>query len=228
MENFRKKAAKALPYIAAPFAVMAIILVCYQRRGIFPFGKGTVAWCDMSQQVIPLLCDLKDMLSGKAGIFLNLQNAGGMNMWGVIFFFLASPFSLLVMFVKKVDMIYFANILVMLKLMTCSVTSVFFLRRRMSELPKLWCVTLSILYAFSGYAMLYYQNVIWLDMMYLFPLLMWSFGELIDKKRVAPYTTVLTLMMVVNYYISYMVVIFTLMFMGIVCFRYREQKKYRQ
>ncbi len=228
MEKFRKKAVKALPYIIAPAAVMLILLINYYQNHIFPFGKGTVAWCDMTQQVIPLLIDLKDILAGKSGVFLNLQNAGGMNLWGVIFFFLASPFSLLVMFVKKTDMIYFVNILVMLKLMTCSVTSVFFLKKRITKLSATWCVILSIMYAFSGYAMLYYQNVIWLDMMYLFPLLMYSYGELIERKRIAPYTAVLTLMMIVNYYISYMIVIFTLMFMGIITYRYRSERKYRQ
>ena len=67
---------------------------------------------------------------------------------------------------------------------------------------------LSVIYAFCGYGMLYYQNNIWLDMMYLFPLLMVAFRELFEKKRIIPYTVMLTLMMIVNYYISYMIVVF--------------------
>lgn len=72
--------------------------------------------------------------------------------------------------------------------------------------------------------MLYYQNNIWLDMMYLFPLLMVAFRELFEKKRIIPYTVMLTLMMIVNYYISYMIVVFILLFMALCCWRYRKEE----
>lgn len=223
-----KNIKKALPFILPPLAVMLILLVNYYRSGLYPFGEGTIAWCDMTQQVIPLLADLKDMIAGKAGIFMNFQNAGGMNMWGVIFFFLASPFSLLVAFVEKTEIIHFVNILLILKLMTCSVTSMVYFRCCQKKLPALLAMTFSIAYAFCGYGMLYYQNIIWLDMMYLFPLLMVSFKKLFEEKKILPYTAVLTGMMVVNYYISYMIVVFILLFMGVFCLRYRKDEKYAQ
>ena len=38
--------------------------------------------------------DFKDIFTGKDGMFLNFHNAGGMDLWGVFFFFIASPYTL--------------------------------------------------------------------------------------------------------------------------------------
>ncbi|MCR5539665.1 MAG: YfhO family protein [Ruminococcus sp.] len=217
MEKTKKQTLPAalLTVLSAPLLIMAVILYAYKLDGAFPFGKGTVAWGDMIQQVVPLLIDLKDMLAGKDGVFLNFNNAAGMNMWAVIFFFLASPFSFLVVFIKKTDMLYFANILIMLKLMVCGGTASLYLYKTRKKLYPVWITALGTLYGLCGYGLLYYQNVIWLDMMYLFPLMLLTLEMLCEKKRVLPYTIVLAAMMVVNYYIGYMVVIFIMLFIGL-------------
>lgn len=221
------KLKKILPFIVPPLAVMLIMGFAFYRHDLYPFGDGTVSWCDMSQQVIPLLTDFKDILSGKDGMFLNFHNAGGMNLWGVFFFFIASPYTLLVLLVDKADVIYLVNIMTVLKLMTAAVTAQIYFRTCQKKLSPYISSVLSIVYAFCGYGMFYYQNNIWLDMMYLFPLLMVAFKELFEKKRIIPYTVMLTLMMIVNYYISYMIVVFILLFMAVCCWRYRKEEKYK-
>ena len=148
---------------------------------------------------------IKDIFTGKDGMFLNFHNAGGMDLWGVFFFFIASPYTLLVLFVDKADIIYLVNILTVLKMMTAAVTAQLYFRSCQKKLDPYIGAVLSVIYAFCGYGMFYYQNNIWLDMMYLFPLLMVAFRELFEKKRIIPYTVMLTLMMIVNYYISYMI-----------------------
>ena len=53
-----------------------ILLTAYLAGEMFPFGEGTVSWCDMNQQAIPLLCDFKDILSGKRSLFLHTKRRG--------------------------------------------------------------------------------------------------------------------------------------------------------
>lgn len=219
-----KKLKNILPFALPPLLVLAVMLAVFHSAGLYPFGEGSVAWCDMYQQTIPLLTDFKDVLDGKTSIFLNFNNAGGMNFYGVFFFFLASPFSLLVKFVDKGDIVTFVNILVILKLMTASVTSAVFFRTCRKELDPMYVVILSVMYAFCGYGMLFYQNIIWLDMMYLLPLLVLALNKLITKQNNIPYIAVITAMLVVNYYISYMMVVFILVFMAVYTFRYGKEK----
>lgn len=226
-DNKMDKLKKALPFIIPPLAVMLIMGYAFYQYGLYPFGDGTVSWCDMSQQVVPLLTDFKDIISGKDGMFLNFHNAGGMNLWGVFFFFIASPFTLLTLFVDKGHIIYLVNIITILKLMTAGLTAQIYFRRCQKKLSPWISSVLSVIYAFCGYGMLYYQNNIWLDMMYLFPLLMVAFHLLFEKKRIMPYVIVMTALMIVNYYISYMIVLFVLLFMAVCCWRYRRDERYK-
>ena len=156
--NKMDKLKKALPFIIPPLAVLLIMGFAFYRHGLYPFGDGTVSWCDMSQQVIPLLTDFKDIFTGKDGMFLNFHNAGGMDLWGVFFFFIASPYTLLVLFVDKADIIYLVNILTVLKMMTAAVTAQIYFRSCQKKLDPYIGAVLSVIYAFCGYGMLYHHK----------------------------------------------------------------------
>lgn len=199
----------------SPIIVMLVFGVFFALNGFFPFGKSSVSWCDMTQQVIPLLCDFKDMLSGNDGFFLSLNNAGGMNFFGVFFFFLASPFSFLVAFVEKADIPYLVNIILVLKLCVCAITASIYFEKRFTNLCLIQKVAMAVSFALCGYGMLFYQNIIWLDVMYLFPLLMLGIHSLIEKGKPALLIITLAANVIVNFYISYMVILFVVLYFGI-------------
>ena len=225
MNDRNKKLIKELGLVfGVPLFIMFIVSVVFMRHGLYPFGNGTIAWCDMTQQVIPLTADLRDILTGKAGLFLNLQNAGGMNMIGVLFFFVASPFNLLALLVPKQDLVVFVNILTMFKLMAAGMTAMLFFRRCMKNVSAPLAAIFSVSYAFCGYPMMYFQNSIWLDVMYLFPLLMMGIHSLVTRKKLAPYIITLSLMAIVNYYICYMVALFCILFFALLCVRDRKKE----
>lgn len=193
------------------FLTSAFVLsVVYAIFGLYPFGGKTLAWCDMSQQVIPLLMELKDILEGKSGWFLNLQNAGGMSFWGIFFFFLASPFHFFVLLVDKADIYLLVNILVLVKLSLAAATASVFFQRETPALRLPANLALCISYGLCGYGLLYYQNLVWLDMLYLFPVTMLGFLKLIEDGQVRLLTICLTLSIIFNYYLSYM------LFLGII------------
>lgn len=206
---------QCVPYILPPAAVFVLLSAVFACYGLFPFGGNTLSWCDMNQQVLPLLMDWKDILEGKSSLFLNLQNAGGMNFWGVFLFFLSSPFSFLAVFVEKADFYYFANILVALKMGVCALTAAVFFRKRFPALNLAASTSLSVMYACCGYALSYYQNVVWLDVMYLFPLFLLALLHLAEKGRILPYLLALAAMLTVHFYLSYMLVLFLVLGSGV-------------
>ena len=69
---------KRLVWIFPPVIVGIAMLVLFETNGLYPFGSKTIAWCDMDQQVIPLLLQFKDILEGKEGFFFSFKNAGGL------------------------------------------------------------------------------------------------------------------------------------------------------
>lgn len=223
-----RKFKKYYPLITAPLLTMVIFLYVFYLYGMYPFGNGSIAWCDMNQQGIPLLMDFKDILSGKDGIFLNMNNAGGMNFWGVFCFFLSNPFSFLVAFVPKEAIIYFVNILVILKLVLCAFTSALYFIICKEKLSKGFSVSLSLMYALCGYGMLFYQNIMWLDIMYLFPILMIGLEKLTKQRDNILYILSLSAIMIMNFYICYMVAVFILLYMAVYILAHRKQEKLKE
>ena len=85
-----KAVKKYYPLFLPPLLTLAVMLFVFKNYNMYPFGQGSIAWCDMNQQGIPLLMDFKDMLSGKDNLFFSMNNAGGMSFWGVFCFFLSN------------------------------------------------------------------------------------------------------------------------------------------
>lgn len=223
-----RKLKKYYLLIIAPLLTLAILLSVFYLYGMHPFGNGSVSWCDMNQQGIPLLMDFKDILSGSDGIFLNMNNAGGMNFWGVFCFFLSNPFSLLAAFVPKEEMIYFVNILVILKLTLCAFTSALYFAVCKEKLSKGFSVSLSIMYALCGYGMLFYQNIMWLDIMYLFPILMIGLERLTKQRKNILYIISLSAIMIMNFYICYMVAVFILLYVAVYVIEHLKKEECKE
>lgn len=222
-----KFAKKYYPLAIAPIITAVIMLVTFSHYNMYPFGNGSVAWCDANQQQIPLLMTFKDVLSGEDSLFFSMQQAGGMSLWGVFCFFLANPFSFLVAFVPKEDVILFMNVLVMLKLITCSFTAALYFTKSKKNLDGMLSVALSIMYALCGYGMLFNQNLMWLDIMYMFPLLLMGLERITSEKKSLLYTLSLAAVVIMNYYIGYMAAVFILLYLMVYYFYNRSKKESR-
>lgn len=219
---------KGYHYIFAPLIVLILLGAFYSVFGIFPFGKNTVSWCDMSQQTVPLLMNLKDILDGKSDLFYSTGNAGGMNFFGIFLFFLSSPLYLTVEFVEKSHIIYLVNILLAIKLALASLSASVYFNKIHKKLKNEFCVVLSVMYALCGYGIMYCQTLVWLDIMILFPLLVMSLERMLKQKKPAMYGIVLSTMMIISFYISFMLIIYLLiavpLFISIRCRRNKRKK----
>ena len=211
MPTFKRNFA---PFFAF-FLTGGILLLSYLRGGLYPFGWGSLSWCDMNQQLIPLFCDFKDILAGEKSLFLNFSNAGGMNFYGVFCFFLCSPFTLAVAFVEKADIPFLMNILVLLKLSLAGLSASFVFNSLCKDLKPFVSTALGVSYALCGYGMLFYQNIMWLDIEYLFPFIVLGAYKLIKEQKILLLTLTLTLSVIFNFYISFAVFLFVILFFGI-------------
>ena len=72
-------------------ATLGLVLIVFAYLDYFRLEK-TLSWCDMNQQVVPFVVDFKNILSGQSNLFLNMSNAGGTSFWGILLFFISSPF----------------------------------------------------------------------------------------------------------------------------------------
>lgn len=212
-KHINNRIARIISYFvwAIPPMIVAIAMLIFLKSNKFyPFGDITMSWGDMDQQTIPLLLDYKRILSGEEGFFFNTKTAGGMNFYGVFFFFISSPFAFLVAFVDETKVALFVNVLVMLKMCAISCAASVYFNVKHPKHPFL-NVTLSVLYAYSGYTMYYYQNMMWLDVMCLFPLLLWGL-DLLKKGNKWLFVGMLSACLFANFYLCYMIVVFLLLY----------------
>lgn len=200
--------------LAAFLAVGAIYMLYFALRGFYPFGERSIAWCDMEQQYVPLMMEVRSIIL-EGGTVLLGRGGGGMNFWGVFLFFVSSPFVLLSLLVSEENIIYFVNILTLLKLAFCGASAEFYFQRTFPKMPRSFGVLMSVMYSLNGCVMMYYQNNMWLEMMILFPLLLLSMFRLCDKGKWGAYALCLSAAMYLNFYISFMYVIFIVISGGV-------------
>ncbi len=203
---------KHFEYLFAPLIVMAIILYTFNSFDLFPFGKNALNWGDMSQQNLPVLIQFHDILCGTKGPFFSMVNAGGMDYTGIFLFLASSPFSLLAGFISKSNLVFYINIMILMKIMTSSITASIFFSHFFKKLTPLQNIALSVAYALCGYSMMFYQLHTWLDVMYMFPLLLIAMDKLINEYKIAPYTVTLSLMILFQFYLGYMIALFLIFY----------------
>ena len=204
--------AVAFAPLFAGVATALIFLAFYALHNFYPFGERSVVWCDMDQQYVPLLMELKTAY-GDGSLFLG-RGGGLMNFYGVFLFFVSSPLSLITLAVDNNKMIFVVNILLVLKIALCSASTEYYFRRVISRLNIVFSVLMSVMYAVSGYVMMFYQNDMWLDMMIVFPLLLTALFRLIEKGRWGAFTLCTVLCVLLSFYISFMIIVFLAMLEG--------------
>lgn len=196
-------------YLLPSLLTLGILCVVYIVSGLFPFGPNILAWSDMAQQSLPFMMQMKDIASGTTSVLYNMANASGMNFWGVFLYFVCSPFTALGLLVPREGFFYFANILLVLKLVLASCTAAghFAGKHTIFPLNPKQAGALGVMYAFCGFALLYYQNLVWLDQLILFPLLISALQMLYKEGRMLPFALALAASIACQFQIAFTILI---------------------
>ena len=205
--------------VALPACLITFLmyLLCGRVYGLFPCGSNSVVWCDMEQQAVPLLVQMRELLRSGESLSYSLLDAGGMEFYGIFFFFLSNPLSFLIL-VTDIPADLLVNLLVFIKLALAAGTAAVWLRHRIPSLPGTAVLLLAVMYGCSGYGLFYYQNLMWLDIVVMLPLLMLSLRRLLEsdgKHRAVPYFLVLCTMMLLCFYLCYMIALFAVLYVGL-------------
>ena len=164
---------------------------------------------DMISQYNPLYNYFHNVLSGKDSIFYSFHNGLGSNMASTIGYYLSSPFNLLYGFVKRTDIPIMTAIIYSLKIALCSLFMNIYISHKFEH--KYTNLIFSLSYAFMGFTTVYHFNSMWLDVIYMTPLVIMGIDKLIDGKPLQ-YIITLCLSIIFNFYIAYMLCIFCVIY----------------
>lgn len=194
-------------FITGIVAVFVILLV-YFCFDIIPFGDRTVYRMDLYHQYGPLFSELYDRLTSGKSLIYSWNTGLGMPFLGNFYNYLSSPLSFFILLFGHKNTFEAVAALVAIKSILSSMSMANYLRKSQKVNSPMICA-FGILYAFSGYFIAYYWNVMWIDAMYILPFVVLGIERIIDKGKSGTYLISLIYCLFSNYYIGYMVCIFS-------------------
>ena len=195
-------------YLALAFAIPFLgMLLLMLVSGYAPFGKYSMLYSDMYHQYYPFFTAFRRALRRGDGLLYTWSAGLGMDYFGLIAYYLASPLNLVSVLVPDgLELAYF-SLLMPMKLGFAGLFFALFLREIFDKND----LSISLFGAFYGlcaWALGYQWNVMWLDSFALTPLVALGTVWLLRDKKVIVYTVSLFLAVFSNYYIGLFVCIF--------------------
>jgi len=196
-------------FSAFALPVVMFMLLCAANNKL-PFGDSSYLGGDMVNQYIKYFSYLKSIAAGENDLFYTYSKTLGGDMTGIWAYYLLSPFNVIFFFVPKAAFPVAITWLIALKLGLCGLTMAVLLTKL--HKPSLGVLVFSTAYAFMSYNLAYFNNIMWLDGVYMLPLIVLGLERVINGKSAALYVITLALTLVFNYYIAYMICIFLVLF----------------
>lgn len=154
-------------YLAGPLIVLALLSVVFIIEGLWPFGAKSIAYADMAQGYVPRYYHLYDAMHGSKSLFYDWYTGTGVNMAANLSTYL-SPLNLLYFFIPRDMILQSMSLFLAIKMALMAFTACFFLNKVFPKLPANFKVLFSVMYAFCGYVLQYYTNIMWLETVIIF------------------------------------------------------------
>lgn len=207
------------------FAVPAFLMLFhYFSMEVWPFGESSVLVLDLNGQYVYYFEALRDIIREGGSLLYSWSRALGGEFMGIFAYYLASPFSLIVALFPEGFITEALLTIIVLKAGSCGLTMAFYLSKTCKS-DNIRTVTISTMYALCSYAVVQAHNTMWIDALIYLPLLTYAIEQLINKRRIVMYIIVLALTLTSNYYIGYMVCIYTVLYFFYYFFAYSKNNE---
>ena len=206
-----KKIKENYIFILSFILPMVIMFVIFTSLGVGFIGEKTIISSDMYTQYVAYFGKFKDILSGDGSIFYSFNKSIGGNNIGLFAYYLASPLNLLLILFPKSAIGEFIFIIYLIKIGLASLCFSLYISKVYKK-KDLFVVIFSLCYALMSYNICFQMNIMWMDGMMLLPLVALGIEEIILKGKYKLYMIVLFMVVVSNYYIGYMICIFSVVY----------------
>lgn len=190
------------------FLPFLILSIAYASRAIFPFGDKHILTVDLYHQYAPFLAELRTKILSGGSLFYSFAGGLGVNFYALFAYYLASPLNLILLLFPAAFLTEGILLLTLIKLSLAGFTFNIFLRKTFRKHGPL-AVGFSTMYAVSSYVIAYGWNIMWLDSLYVAPLVILGLVYLIRDRKFWLYTLSLAYLLFVNFYMAWFVCLMT-------------------
>ena len=210
--------------ILLAFFLPAFILeVAYIVVRIFPFGNWSLLIADLYHQYAPFISDLQDKLRSSSSLLYSWSGGLGVNFLPLFSYYLASPINLITILFPADYLTEVILVLTLIKVGLAGSCFAFYLKFLHGE-KSLVTVGFSTLYALSGFVLAFSWNIMWMDSIYLLPLIMIGLIKLIREGKGFFFCITLAIALLSNFYMAFFICFFTLLYYPVCLFKYHDFK----
>lgn len=192
-----------------PILLLGFIFILWR---VYPFGQNSILMADQYTQYIQFYNYLYDALKGKENLLYTWNEGMGLNFWGTFSYYLSSPISLVILMFGKAYLPEAFILMVLLKIGLSGLFMFIYLYPKDNN-PKIFNLLIfSISYSLTSYGMGYFFNIMWLDGVYLLPLVLLGIDKLNAERKYITLIIVLSVLFISNFYIAYMVGLFSFLY----------------
>lgn len=215
-------------YILLTFLIgLCIITFTYALLLYYPFGDNTILKVDLYHQYAPFHEELRSKLLSGASLSYSWESGLGKELISQIAYYTASPISLLMLFFNQEHLSEAMALFAMLKIAAAGGFFAYYLKK-VHNVNDLKITVFGILYAFMSFLTSYYWNIMWLDAVALFPLVALGIERVVKEEKFIFYTVALAISVFVNFYIAFIVCIFSALYFLVQLFSSYSWKKDRK
>jgi uncharacterized membrane protein YfhO len=210
-----------LEWNIAFFMPILVLLGIFMVVGIYPFGPTSLLIIDMKTQYIAFFNHYYDVFHDGKSLLFSWEASLGMNFFGIYGYYLSSIFLPFILLFDRAHLPEAIVALTLLKVGLASLSMRVYLEKVIKK--SNWLISIfAVGYALASYVIVYFQNIMWLDGLIFLPLILWAVNQLVYKGNFILLTIMLTLMFISNFYISYMVGIFTFFYFVVRCIKHKK------
>lgn len=186
-----------------------IMLGAWIIGDVGPFGDKCLVVVDGVHQYLPFFSEYQEKLQHLGSMQYTFDVGLGNNFLSLWSYYLSSPLNLIIILFGKSHLPMLLNIIISAKIILGALCFAYFLMhagRKPKKNPGI--IVFSLFYAFSSYVVGYYWNLMWLDCIDAFPLIILGMERMFTKKDSRLYILALLYSFICNYYISFMICLF--------------------
>ncbi len=179
--------------------------VLFRIKNIYPFGNQIISFMDFDSGYIPVYYKLWDVLHFNSPLFFDWNLGAGLNSFGSFIgngFF--SPLCWIIGIFPRNTIPYTMSYIYLIKMIFVSVMTYIGIKKILPKTKEKNLVLFSLMYTFSSWTFMMATNLLYVEAFALYPLLVYSLKELLDKGKWKLYTVVLTLTLIFSYYIAWL------------------------
>ena len=202
-------------YVLSFIVPLIIMMAIYIMRDIFPGGENYYLRSDMYHQYAPFFSELWEKIRTGESLAYSWDIGMGTNFLALFGYYLSSPANWFIALFPQKWIVEVMDMMIIFKIALASFTFTYYLCKHNNK-RHISAAIFGLFYALSGFVTAYSWNLMWLDSVLLFPLIILGLEKLVNEGKGLLYSISLGMAILSNYYIAIMICISCVIYFAII------------